>query len=92
VRGRKGTTDDIDDLQIDAHGFAPFRGLELACLPLLSTNLSADEVVLVNGLGGCGVVEQERAVFDFESYWEVGALGDGVLELAMGDEAPGAGL
>jgi hypothetical protein len=37
-------------------------------------------------------VEQEWAVFDLEGYWEVGALRDGSLELAMGNIAPGAGL
>jgi hypothetical protein len=81
-----------DDLQIDAHGFALFRDLELACLPPLSTNLSSEELVLVNGLRGSGSVEQERPVFDFERYWEVGALGDGVLKRAMSDETPLAGL
>jgi hypothetical protein len=37
-------------------------------------------------------MEQERAVFHFEGYWEVGALRDGSLEFAMGDETPGTGL
>jgi hypothetical protein len=88
----KGINDDFDDLQIDAHGFAPFRGLQLACLPPFSANLSSNELILVDGLGGSGVVEQERPVLDFERYWEVGTLGDGILELAMSDETPGAGL
>ena len=81
-----------DDLQIDAHSFAPFRDLALVCLTPLSANLSSDELILVNGLRGSGSVEQERPVFDFERYREVGALGDGVLEVAMSDETPGAGL
>jgi len=89
---KKGINDDVDDLQIDAHGFAPFQGLELACLPPFSTNLSSNELILVNGLGGSGVVEQEGPVLDFERYWEVAALGDGILEFAMSDETPGAGL
>ena len=58
----------VDDLQIDAHGFAPFHGLELACLPLFSTDLSSNELILVNELGGSGVVEQERPVLDFECH------------------------
>jgi hypothetical protein len=92
AKDREGINDDIDDLQIDAYGFAPFYGLALAFLPPFSTNLPSDELILVDGLGGSGVVEQERPVLDFERYWEVGALGDGILEIAMGDETPGAGL
>jgi hypothetical protein len=89
---RKGINDDVDDLQIDAHGFAPFQGLELAFFPPFSTNLSSNELILVNGFGGSGVVEQERPILDFERYWEVGALGDGILKIAMSDETPGTGL
>ena len=47
---RKGVNGNIDDLQFDAYGFAPFRGLELDGLPPLPTNLSSNELVLVNGL------------------------------------------
>ena len=89
---RKGINDGTDDVQINAHSFAPFRGPELACLPPLSTDLSSDELVLINGLRGSVCAQQERPVFDFERYREVGAMGDGVLELTMSDETPGAGL
>jgi hypothetical protein len=37
-------------------------------------------------------VEHEWPVFDLKRYWKVGALRDGVLKLAIGDETPRAGL
>lgn len=86
-----GQTDRATEGKIDAHGFASFCGHKLASLPSFSTNLSSDPLVLINGLGGHGRVEQEWAVFDFEGYWKVGTLRDGILKLALSDEAPGAG-
>jgi hypothetical protein len=37
-------------------------------------------------------MEQEWPIFDLKRYWEIRALRDGVLELAIGDKAPRAGL
>jgi hypothetical protein len=85
-------TYEFDDSQIDAHGFAAFRSHNFACLPSFSTNFPPDPLVLIKGLGGSGIVEQEWPVFDLKGYWKVRALRDGVLKLAMGDETPRAGL
>jgi hypothetical protein len=83
---------EFDDLQIDAHGLAAFRSHNLACLPSFSTNLPQNELVLIKGLRGRDIVEQEWPVFDLKRYWKVRALGDGVLKLAIGDKAPWTGL
>jgi hypothetical protein len=82
----------FDYSQIDAHGFAAFRSHDLAGLPSFSTNFPSNVLVLINGLGGSSIVEQEWPVFDLKRYWKVRALGDGVLKLAIGDETPRAGL
>lgn len=83
---------EFDDLQIDAHGFAAFRSHNLACLPSFSTNFPQNELVLIKGLRGRDIVEQERPVFDLKRYWKVRALRDGVLKLAIGDKTPRTGL
>jgi hypothetical protein len=83
---------EFDDSQIDAHGFTTFRSHNLACLPSFSTNFPPNELVLINGLGGIGIVEHEWPVFNLKRYWKVRALSDGVLKLAIGDETPRAGL
>jgi hypothetical protein len=82
----------FDDSQLDAHGFATLGSHNLACLPSFSTDFSPNELVLINGLGGIGIVEHERPVFNLKRYWKVRALRDGVLKLAIGDETPRAGL
>ena len=83
---------EFDDLQIDAHGFSPFRSHKFACLPSLSTNFPPNELVLINGLTRSGSVEQERSVFDLKGYRKVRALGYSILEFAMANETPRAGL
>jgi hypothetical protein len=83
---------EFDDSQIDAHGIAAFCSHNLACLPSFSTNFPPNELVLIHWLGGIGIVEQEWPVFDLKRYWKVRALRDAVLELAIGDETPRAGL
>jgi hypothetical protein len=83
---------EFDDSQIDADGFAAFRSHNLACLPSFSTNFPPDELVLIKRLGRSGTVEQEWPIFDLKRYWEVRALRNGVLKLAIGDKTPRAGL
>jgi hypothetical protein len=83
---------ELDDSQIDAHGFAAFRSHDLTCLPSFSANFPPNELVLIKGLGGRGIVEQKWPIFDLKRYWKVRALRNGVLKLAMSDEAPRACL
>ena len=83
---------EFDDLQIDAHGFSSFRSHKFACFPSLSTNFPPNKLVLINGLARSGSVEQERSVFDLKGYRKVRALRYGILELAMANETPRAGL
>ena len=83
---------EFDHSQIDAHGFAAFAGHNFACLPSFSTNFPPNELVLIHGLRGSGIVEQEWPIFDLKGYWKVRALRDGVLKLAIGDETPRTGL
>ena len=80
---------EFDDSQIDAHGFAAFRSHNLARLPSFSTNFPPNVLVLIKGLGGRGIVQQEWPVFDLKRYWKVRALRDSVLKLAIGDKTPG---
>ena len=83
---------EFDVLQINAYGFAAFRSHDLACLPSFSTNFPLKEFVLINGLGGNGIMKQEWPVFDLKGYWKVRALRNGVLKSAIVDETPRAGL
>ena len=83
---------EFDDSQIDAHGFAAFRSHELTCFPSFSADFPPNKLVLIKGLGGRDIVEQKWPIFDLERYGKVGALCNGVLKLAIGDEAPRACL
>jgi hypothetical protein len=82
----------FDDSQIDAHGFTTLCRHLLACLPSFSAKLPCHEIVFVHNVIGKGGVEQEWPVFNFERYWKVTTLGNGILKLAVSDETPGAGL
>ena len=83
---------EFDDSQIDAHGFATFRSHNLTCLPSFSTDFPPNELILINGLGGSVIVEHEWPVFNLKRYWKIRALRNGILKLAICDEAPRAGL
>lgn len=81
-----------DDLQIDAHGFAPFDRHAFARFPFFSTNLPFDELILAHRLVGEVGMKQERSVFDFERHRKVRRLRDGGLELTVTNETPWAPL
>ncbi len=56
----------FDDSQVDAHGFASLRSHNFVGLPSFSTNFPPNVLILINGLGGNGIVEQEWTVFDLK--------------------------